>query len=124
MKWRAVLGLIVGAFLIVNSFGHTILGWRALGTQLARGGAPSNLIDGIHIGWQFGGVGMFTFGLIAVVIFLQRLRGALVSTLPTMLIGVVYVAFGAWAMYASGNPFFLILVLPGSLLALASTRAR
>lgn len=124
MKWRAILGLIVGSFLIVNSFVHSIMGWRALGSQLARGGVPQNLIEGIHIGWQFGGVGMLTFGIIAVAIFFQRLRGLLVSTLSTMIIGIVYLAFGAWALFASGNPFFLILILPGSLLALASTRVR
>jgi hypothetical protein len=124
MKWRAVTGLIAAAILIASSLAHSILGWRALGTQLTRGGAPSNLIDGIHIGWQFGGVAMLTFGIIAAAIFIQRLRGNLVSTLPTAVIGVVYALFGGWALFSSGNPFFLIFLLPGSLLALASKPAR
>lgn len=124
MKWRAVIGLIAAAVLIVSSVAHSILGWRALGSQLTRGGAPRDLIDGIHIGWQFGGVSMLTFGIIAATIFTQRLRGRLVSTLPTAVIGVVYVLFGGWALIASGNPFFFIFIVPGTLLALASTRGK
>jgi hypothetical protein len=69
------------------------------------------------IGWHFAGVAMLTFGAMVVAAFIQVLRGRAVSLAPAMLIATVYLAFGAWALLVSGDPFFLVFVVPGVLLA-------
>jgi hypothetical protein len=120
MKVRNVLGLIAAIILILSSGAHSFLGWKALGAQLAVTNAPANLIAGLHLGWEFGGMAMLTFGIIAATVFVRRLRGEAMSTLPVALTGVLYVLFGAWALFVSHNPFFLIILLPGVLLLAAS----
>jgi hypothetical protein len=40
--------------------------------------------------------------------------------LPTALVAVSHLGFGAWALYASNfDPFFFVFVIPGALLAIA-----
>jgi hypothetical protein len=97
-----------------------VLGWRELGTALAATNAPATLAINLMFGWQFAGVSMLTLGSIVQWTFFRRLRGRPVSKWPAMMIGVVYAVFGAWAMLVSGNGFFLIFVIPGLLLRLAS----
>jgi TRAP-type C4-dicarboxylate transport system permease small subunit len=120
MKWRAAVGLVASLILILSSGAHAILGWKALSAQLAATTAPADLVRGLRIGWQFGGFAMLAFGIIAATIFLRRLRGEAASTLPTIVIGVCYVLFGAWALFVSRDPFFLIMLVPGALLLVAS----
>jgi hypothetical protein len=120
MRWRSIIGVITAALLILSGGMHSIMGWRALEYRLSTGGAPQDLIAGIHLGWQFGGVSMMVFGIIAAVVFAQRLRGNAVSTMPVAIIGVLYILFGGWAIVSSANPFFLIFLIPGALLLLAS----
>jgi hypothetical protein len=119
-RWRIVVGLIATAILILSSGLHSILGWKALGAQLAAANVPWDLVVGLRLGWLFGGVAMLTFGIITASIFIQRLRGVNVSLFPVMVLGVVYVAFGAWALTLTGDPFFAIFIVPGVLLLLAS----
>ncbi|HEX6641752.1 MAG TPA: hypothetical protein VF215_11600 [Thermoanaerobaculia bacterium] len=120
MKWRAMVGLVASLILILSSGAHSILGWKSLAAQLAATNAPADLVRGLQIGWEFGGFAMLAFGIIAATIFLRRLRGEAVSTLPTIVIGVFYVLFGAWALLVSRDPFFLIMLVPGALMLLAS----
>jgi hypothetical protein len=120
MKWRATVGLVASLILILSSGAHSILGWNALSAKLAATNAPADLVSGLHIGWEFGGIAMLAFGIIALTIFLRRLRGEAASTLPTIVIGVFYVLFGAWALFVSRDPFFLIILVPGALMLLAS----
>jgi hypothetical protein len=120
MKWRSILGLIASIVIIGSSAAHSFLGWKQLGGSLARGNAPADLIGGIRVGWLWGGAAMLTFGIIALAIFFHRLRGDVVQTFPAAITGVAYVAFGLWALVESGNPFFLIFVIPGVMLVVAS----
>jgi Predicted permeases len=119
-RWREVIGLIATAILFLSSGAHTILGWKSLEPRIASFGTPKDLITGLRIGWQWGGVAMLALGIIAASIFIQRFRGAAVSMFPVRVIGFVYVAFGAWALNLSGDPFFAIFIVPGVLLLLAS----
>jgi hypothetical protein len=120
-RLRAVLGLVAGGILVLSSLAHSFLGWSQLRGSLEGLQAPADLVRSLQIGWQFGGVAIFTFGCIALAVFARALRGHPVSLVPTALIALAYVAFGLWALAVSKNPFFLIFIVPGSLLALAST---
>jgi hypothetical protein len=120
-RFRPVLGLVASAIMILSSFAHAFLGWKELGAQLAATNAPTDLIDGLRIGWQFGGAAMLTFGIIAAMIFSRRLRGVAVDVWPALAIGVFYVLIGVWALVASHfNPFFMVLIVPGAMLAAAA----
>jgi len=116
-KWRAVLGLIAGAIFLLSSAAHSILGWKGLRGELAAAHVPPDLVFGLKVGWQFGGVAMLAFGVIIVDLFMRRLRGQKVSTFPALVVGVAYLAYGSWALWAGDfNPFFLVFVVPAVLL--------
>ena len=118
---RAVLGLIAGAILILSSAGHSILGWKELSGSLTAAHVPTELVLGLQVGWQFGGVAMLALGVILLALFARRWRGEPVSLLPAATVAVAYLGFGAWALLASNfDPFFLVFIVPGVLLALAS----
>lgn len=121
-KLRSVLGLIAGAMLVLSSGAHTFLGWQALGAELAKTNTPAELVTGLEIGWKWGGAAMLAFGAIVIAVFLKRLRGEPASTFAPAVVSVAYIAFGAWALVHSNyDPFFFIFIVPGVLLALAST---
>jgi hypothetical protein len=124
-KTRAVLGLVAGVILILSSGAHSLLGWPGLRGQLVAAQTPADLVQGLMLGWQFGGVAMLAFGIIVVATFARGFRGETVSMLPAAVIGAAYLAFGAWALLAIElNPFFLVFIVPGVLLVLATTGAR
>lgn len=123
-RWKEILGLLGAVILLLSSGAHSILGWRDLGGRLTRAGAPADLINGMRIGWLFGGACMLAFAVIAAGICISRLRGGSASTFPIAVISVLYLAFGAWALAISGNPFFMIFIVPGVLLLLASLPRR
>lgn len=121
-KLRNVLGLIAGAILVLSSGAHTFLGWQALGAELARTNAPADLVTGLEIGWRWGGAAMLVFGIVVIATFFKRYRGEPASTFGAALVAVAYIAFGAWALVHSNyDPFFFIFIVPGVLLALASS---
>jgi len=124
-RGRAVLGLVAGGMLILSSAAHSLLGWPALRGQLAAVPVPADLLLGLQIGWQFGGVAMLAFGIVVVALFAKRFRGEDASTGPAAVVAVAYLAFGCWALVASRfEPFLLVFIVPGILLALAvSSRA-
>jgi hypothetical protein len=120
-RFRPVLGLIAAVVMILSSFAHAFLGWKALGAQLAATNAPADLIGGLRIGWEFGGAAMLTFGIIAARIFLRQLRGVAIDVWPALATGVFYLLIGAWALVASNfNPFFMIMIVPGAMLITAA----
>jgi hypothetical protein len=122
-KTRSVLGLIGGAILILSSGAHSILGWKAMGEQLATTNAPVELVTGLKFGWMFGAPVMLVLGILAVVTFLKRYRGEPASTLAPALTAAAYLGFAAWAAVETNfDPFFFMFLIPGVLLALASTR--
>ena len=121
-RMRSILGLIAGGILILSSAAHSIFGWLVIRGQLDTLRAPSDLILGLKIGWQFGAVAMLALGVIVVLLFLRRFRGERVSTLPASIIAALYLLFGTWAMLVTDfDPFFLIFIVPAILLALAGS---
>ena len=120
---RAPIGLIAGVLLVLSSAAHSLLGWKQLGAALAAAGAPADLVTGLSIGWHFAGVAMLVFGCIVIATFLDVRRRRPVSLRPVALIAAAYLLFGVWALGVSDlNPFFLVFVIPGIMLALVSWR--
>ena len=119
---RLVLGVVTGLILLASSAAHSILGWRSLAEQLANTNASSDLQAGLRIGWMFGGAAMVALGGVVIATFVGRLRGARLPLLPIAFIAVIYVAFGAWAIAASGGDLFFlgVFVVPGALLGIAA----
>lgn len=121
MKTKAVLGIIAGVILILSAGAHSILGWKAMNDQLAQTNAPAELVQGLQVGWIFGGVVMLVFGTLCINTFLKRFRGEAISTFAPVLIAIAYLGFAAWAaVLTGGDPFFMIFVIPAVLLAIAS----
>lgn len=120
MKIKSTLAFASGVILIASAFMHTVLGWRAMSTELAKTNAPADLVLGLEIDWKFGGPVMLTLGIIALHLAINRWRGRPVSTFAPGLMAMTYTLFGVWAMVVSGEPFFAIFVVPGALLAAAS----
>ena len=121
MKIKSVLGLVAGAFLILSAGAHSILGWKAMGEQLAQTNAPPDLVQGLRMGWLFGGPVMLVFGILCIATFLKRFRGERAPTFAPVLISIAYIAFAAFAAIStSGDPFFMLFLVPGVLLAIAS----
>jgi len=111
--------------MIASSAAHSLLGWKELRGALERSGAPPDLILDLGLGWHFGGAAMLTFGGIVVALFTQRLRGTHVSMMPAIVVGATYVLFGAAALVVSRfNPFFLVFLVPGLMLLIASVSSR
>ena len=123
-QFQNMLGLLAGAILALSSAAHSILGWKQMQSSLAGTNAPPDLVQGLRIGWLFGGVAILTFGCVALAVFASRLRGRMVSLLPTGIMALAYLAFGIWALVTSGDPFFYIFIVPGAMLAIASIPMR
>ena len=116
-----MLGIVGGAFLILSAGAHAIVGWKAMSDQLARTNAPVDLVTGLRLGWIWGAVPMVVFGVLAIQTFQKRFRGQPVSVFTAALIAAAYLAYGAWAaIVTGGDPFFLLFVIPGTLLAIAA----
>jgi hypothetical protein len=120
-RFRTVLGLVAGAMLVLSSVAHSFLGWPQLGARLAAARVPVDLAFGLKAGWQFGGVAMLVFGTITLVLFWKRLSADNVPLFPVLVIAAAYLAFGTWALVASGfDPFFLVFIVPAVLLLVAA----
>lgn len=123
MKFRTILGLLAGVFLILSSAAHSLLGWKALGGELAVANVPPDLFLTLKIGWEFGGLAMLAFGVIMTTFFVNRLRGVDESAFPVVVIAIGYLGFSGWALIASNfNPFFYIFLVPAIVLLIASPR--
>jgi hypothetical protein len=119
---RLILGIIAGIMLLASSGAHTFLGWKSLSEQLADTNAPPALVAGLHIGWTFGGAAMVILAFVVLTTFIDRLRGGRAPLSHVIAIAVVYMAFGAWAIAASGGDLFFlgVFVIPGALLGIAA----
>jgi len=121
MKTKSIIGLVAGALLILSAGAHSILSWKAMSEQLAQTNAPPDLVQGLRMGWMFGGPVMLVFGILSITTFLKRFRGEAVSTFAPALIATAYVAYAAFAAIATGgDPFLFLFLVPGVLLAIAS----
>lgn len=124
-RTRSIVGLIAGALMIVSAAAHCLLGWKELKGALGSTQVPAELIQTLGLGWNFGGVAMLAFGCIVVTLFAQRLRGKTVLLMPANVIGATYAIFGAGALLVTRfDPFFLVFVVPGVMLLIASVSRR
>src|SRR5262249_23529451 len=94
---RTILGFVVGAFLIISSFMHSILGWKTISGQLRDAHAPEELTANLALGWHLSGAAMFTFGVILLLLFAKFLKNRATPLWPGQLIGLFYAGFGIWA---------------------------
>src|SRR5690348_4151193 len=101
MKFKSGLGIVAGIILIFSAFAHSILGWKAMSEQLAKTNAPADLVLGLEIDWKFGGPVMFTLGIIALHMSINRWRGRPMSTFAPRLMAIMYTLFGIWAIAMS-----------------------
>lgn len=118
---RAVAGLVAGVMMVLSSAAHSLVGWSQVRAPLDAAQVPPDRILGLGIGWHFGGAAMLTFGAIVIAAFVNVFRGRPASLATPFLIAVVYIAFGAWALLVSGDPFFFIFIVPGVLLAIGAS---
>jgi hypothetical protein len=124
-RFRSIVGLVAGVAMMLSAAAHSLLGWRQLKSELEPLHAPAELVRAIGTGWNFGGAAMLAFGFIVVALFTHRLKGRSVTLRPAIVIGTTYVAFGAGALVVNDfDPFFLVFVIPGVLLLIASIARR
>lgn len=119
-RLRATLGIVAGVLMLLSAAAHSLLGWPQLRAQLEAAHAPADLIQGLGMGWNWGGAAMVAFGATVLRLFVRGLRGATVDVVPARIITVLYLVFGAGALFITGDPFFLVFIVPGLLLAAAS----
>ena len=121
-RLRRVLGIVVGALLILSAVAHSLLGGKGMREALVAAHVPADLLRGAMIGWYFGGVAMLAFGVVVLHTFAGRRGAAGVALFPSQVVAVIYLVFGAAALLLTDfDPFFLVFVVPGLLLALAAS---
>lgn len=112
----AILGAVAGAFMVASAFTHGLGGWPGLRVSLARAGVEPAHVQTLCVGWWFGSAAMAALGAIVLFQALGALRGAPVNRATVAVVGLTYIAFGAWAfLYRDMNPFFLMFVATGLL---------
>jgi len=119
-RTRSILGILAGVLMIASAVAHSLLGWPQLRAQLAQSSVPDDLAQGLAAGWHFGAAAMLTFAGIVLWTFFRRLQGRAAPLVPPAIISAAYLAFGAGALAVMGDPFFLVFIVPGLLLAAAS----
>jgi len=120
VRLRIVLGFIASVIMIASGPAHSLLSWKYVSAQLEKTQAPPDLIAALARGWHFAGASMLAFGCIVLYLFARFLRNRSTSLRPALIIAILYVIFGVWAIATSHSPFFLIFVIPGLLLLIAS----
>jgi hypothetical protein len=111
---RPVLVLGLGTVLVFSAFAHAFLGWPAMRASLDAAGAPSELRDGLGVGWLFGSAAMATFGTIVLTAGNRLRRGDASGIATVRWIAICYLAFGLWAYVARGlAPHFLFFIAVG-----------
>ena len=58
---RSILGIVAGVLMIASAAAHSLLGWPQLRAELVKARAPGDLVQGLAMGWHFGGAAMVTF---------------------------------------------------------------
>lgn len=118
---RLALVLTSGILFLLSSVAHSVMGWPNLAMQLDLAGAPAELVSGLAVGWNFGGVMMALFGVLAVKAARDAHRGRPVEHTTLVLIGLTYALFGVGAAPVLGSVVFaLVFVVPGALLAIGA----
>lgn len=105
-KTRLALGYLGGSLMVLSSAAHTLLGWPGIRAELRKSAAPAELIDGIQMAWQFGGMAMLVFGVIVIALFRAQQQGRTLPSLVVPAIGAGYLAFGLAQFVVTGyQPF-------------------
>ncbi|AMY11907.1 hypothetical protein LuPra_05176 [Luteitalea pratensis] len=121
---RVITGLIGSVLMLLSSIPHTVLGWPAQRQVLLQSHVSADTILGLSVGWYFGGMAIAVFGLIAVVSFVQVMRGHAPHMRATTIIGFAYTGFGLWAWLVTRDGFALVFIVPGLLVLTGSTAAQ
>jgi hypothetical protein len=119
-RTRSILGIIAGVMMILSAGAHSLLGWPQLRASLAQANAPDELVQGLAAGWHFGGAAMLALAGIVLWVFVRRFRGRAAPLTPPAIVAATYLAFGGAALAVTRDPFFLVFIVPGLLLAAAS----
>lgn len=106
--------------MLLSAPAHSLMGWPVLQAQLAAVNAPPDLQRGLQIGWHFSGVAMIAFALIVMHSVRGRASGTITTAMPLRIIAALYLIFGAAALAVSGDPFFMVFIVPGALVGVAS----
>jgi hypothetical protein len=104
---------VVAACLALSSFAHGILGWKAMSGELARTGAPPDLLADLATGWYLGSVAMAAFAVIVLASWLEARGRRPAGRTAAAAIALIYFAFG-----------LLAFVIPGALLGVAVIKSR
>jgi hypothetical protein len=111
-----ILAIVAGAFMLLSALAHGLLGWPVMRGELAKLGAPADLVGGLAAGWLFGSAAMATFGVTVILAALRLRRGDRSGAFALRAIAACYVVFGLAAFVARGfEPFFLNFVAAGAL---------
>ena len=119
-RTRSILGIVAGVLMVASAAAHSLLGWPQLRAELAHAGITGDLEQGLAVGWHFGGAAMLAFAAIVLWTFFRRLGGRDAPLVPPAIVAAAYLAFGAGALGVTGDPFFMVFIVPGLLLAAAS----
>jgi hypothetical protein len=84
---RNVLGFIGGGLILVSGAAHSLVGWPAIGSELAKTNAPADLVTGIAAGWYFGGAAMLILGVTVILQFVELRRNPSASLRATQVAG-------------------------------------
>ena len=115
------LTLVAAVIVILSSGAHSLLGWPGLRTQLAAASAPAALIDGLAMGWHFGGMMMLVIGVVILWLVAVGRDGTTNVWLPLFVIGLAYELFAIGCAVLLGfDPFLFIFLIPGALLSCAA----
>jgi len=124
-RTRRIVGTVVGVLFVLSALAHSLLGGKAMRTDLVAAQVPADLLQGALVGWHFGGVAMLAFGCIVLLTFVRRRNADGAALLPARIIAATYLAFGGGAFfYTKFEPFFLVFLVPGMLLAFAAFSPR
>jgi hypothetical protein len=121
---RVILGLIGSVIMLLSSIPHSVLGWPPQRDVLLQSQVPADTILGLSIGWYFGGMAIAVFGLIAVVSFVQVIRGHAPHMRATTIIGLAYTGFGLWTWFVTRQAFSLVFIAPGLLVLTGASAPR
>lgn len=115
------LTLVAAAIVILSSGAHSLLGWPGLRSQLAAANAPAALVDGLAMGWHFGGLMMLVIGVVVLWLVKVARDGTTSVSLPLFVIGIAYELFAIGCAVLLGfDPFLFIFLVPGALLSCAA----
>ena len=67
---RKAIGILAGVLLVLSALAHAFLGWPAMLAGLTEAGAGDDLTGALAVGWYFGSMAMFVFGLMMEIVLL------------------------------------------------------